>query len=180
SGTAMPPEQIKQLLRFTKNITLIEQIKQLLRFTKNITLIYDADQAGQKAALTITGRALDPTDKIKYQNSPDTPLFTKSKALFGLFQARNEISRADKVYLVEGQFDVLSFVQAGVANTVCGSGTAKVYLVEGQFDVLSFVQAGVANTVCGSGTAMPPEQIKQLLRFTKNITLIYDADQAGQ
>lgn len=86
----------------------------------------------------------------KYCNSENTELFSKGNAIFGLFQAKKEIGRQDKVYFVEGQFDVLSWVKAGIANTVCGSGTS---LSEGQ--------------------------IKMLLHFTTNITLVYDGDAAG-
>jgi DNA primase catalytic core len=98
-----------------------------------------------------TGRSLVPGEKSpKYLNTDDTPVFKKGSAVFGLYQARQAIGRMDKVYLVEGQFDVLSLVAAGVENTVCASGTA-----------------------------LTSEQIKMLMRFTSNISLIYDTDQAG-
>lgn len=97
-----------------------------------------------------TGRSIKPSDNVKYYNTGETPIFHKGNALFGLFQARQAIGQQDRVYFVEGQFDVLSFVRAGVRNTVCGSGTA-----------------------------LTPEQIKTIIRFTRNITLIYDCDEAG-
>ena len=55
----------------------------------------------------------------------------------------------------------------------------NVYLVEGQFDVLSMHASGVENTIAGSGTALTPEQVKLISRFTQNITLVYDPDDAG-
>lgn len=97
-----------------------------------------------------TGRDISGNTEVKYSNTRETELFHKGSAIFGLYQAKKEISTKDKVYLVEGQFDVLSFVKAGIGNTVCGSGTA-----------------------------FTSEQVKLLLRFTHNVTLIYDGDQAG-
>ena len=66
--------------------------------------------------------------------------------MYGLYQARRAIAKADRVYLVEGQMDVLSMHAAGIKNTVAGSGTA-----------------------------LTPEQIQLIGRFTRNITLIYDS-----
>lgn len=98
-----------------------------------------------------TGRILEATEKdAKYLNSKDTKLFSKGKALFGLYQAKQAIIKEDECYLVEGNFDVTSFHQAGIENTVCGSGTA--------FTI---------------------DQIRLIRRFTNNITIIYDGDIAG-
>lgn len=98
-----------------------------------------------------TGRIVHSVDKTaKYCNTGETLVFRKGSALFGLYQAKQAIGQQDKVYFVEGQFDVLSFVRAGIRNTICGSGTA-----------------------------LTEEQIKIVLRFSKNITLIYDKDEAG-
>ena len=96
-----------------------------------------------------TGRALDPAGNIKYLNTPETELFNKGSVLYGLFQAKAAIAKDNLVYLTEGQFDVLAMVQAGMENTVCGSGTA-----------------------------LTPAQIKLLKRFTQNVTLVYDNDSA--
>lgn len=99
-----------------------------------------------------TGRTIANDSKSsKYLNTSDTDVFKKGNALFGLYQAKQAIGQQDKVYFVEGQFDVLSFVRTGIRNTICGSGTA-----------------------------LTPEQIKTITRFTSNITLIYDKDEAGQ
>lgn len=97
-----------------------------------------------------TGRDLAKDSTVKYLNSPDTPLFSKGEVLFGLFQARKYISQLDKVYLVEGQFDVVAMYEAGYANTVCGSGTA-----------------------------LTVKQAQLIRKFTNNVTIIYDGDAAG-
>lgn len=97
-----------------------------------------------------TGRALGTDPQCKYLNSPETSLFHKGKTLFGIYQARPEISKADKCFLVEGQFDVLSFVQYSLPNTVCGSGTA-----------------------------LTQDQVRMIKKFTRNVTAIYDGDAAG-
>lgn len=98
-----------------------------------------------------SGRYLTPQENTgKYINTGDTPLFKKGEHVFGLFQARQSISKLDNVYLVEGQFDVTSLHKAGVTNTVAGSGTA-----------------------------LTPEQIQLIARFTRKVTLLYDSDKAG-
>ncbi len=97
-----------------------------------------------------TGRAIEKESDCKYLNSPDTELFQKGKVLFGIYQAKRDIAAQDKCYLVEGQFDVFSFVQTGFANTICGSGTA-------------FTQ----------------DQARLIKKLSRNVTLIYDGDSAG-
>ncbi len=86
----------------------------------------------------------------KYINSPETPIYNKSRNLYGLFQAR-EALRA-KEYAI---------------------------LVEGYADLISVYQAGIENIVASSGTALTEEQILLIGRYTKTITLVYDADSAG-
>jgi DNA primase len=86
----------------------------------------------------------------KYINSPESALYDKSNALYGLFQARQAIRVMDSCYLTEGYMDVIAMHQAGISNTVASSGTS---LTDGQ--------------------------IKLVGRFTKNITLLYDGDKAG-
>ncbi|MBN2805833.1 MAG: DNA primase [Prolixibacteraceae bacterium] len=97
------------------------------------------------------GRILvsDPK-QAKYLNSPESEIYHKSKVLYGIFYAKNAISRSDKCYLVEGYTDVLSMHQAGIENVVASSGTS-----------------------------LTVEQIRLIKRFTSNITIIYDGDQAG-
>jgi len=97
------------------------------------------------------GRILKTDVKTaKYLNSPESEIYHKSRVLYGIFQAKQEITRHDMCYLVEGYTDVLSFHQAGISNVVASSGTA-----------------------------LTPDQIRLIARFTKNITIIYDGDPAG-
>ncbi len=97
------------------------------------------------------GRILKEDKKIaKYLNSPESDIYHKGRVLYGIFQAKREISKTDKCYLVEGYTDVLSMHQAGVENVVASSGTA-----------------------------LTPDQIRMVKRFTPNITIIYDGDDAG-
>lgn len=96
-------------------------------------------------------RTLKSDKKIpKYLNSPETDVYHKSKVLYGLFQARNEVRNKDQCILVEGYTDVLSMHQAGITNTVASSGTS-----------------------------LTDEQIKMISRYTKNITVLFDGDEAG-
>jgi DNA primase len=97
------------------------------------------------------GRTLrNDKETAKYLNSPESEIYHKSRVLYGLFQAKKAI----------------------VNNERC-------YLVEGYTDVLSFQQAGIENVVSSSGTALTIEQIRLIKRFTPNITIIYDGDEAG-
>lgn len=101
--------------------------------------------------LAFGGRTMRSDKNIaKYVNSPESEIYKKSNELYGLYQAKNAISKRDKCIMVEGYFDVISMHQAGVENVVASSGTS---LTEGQ--------------------------IRLVGRFTNNITLIYDADAAG-
>lgn len=99
------------------------------------------------------GRVLDAATKgvaVKYQNSPESAIYSKRRELYGLFQAKQAIVKADQVYMVEGYTDVISMHQCGIENVVANSGTA-----------------------------LTKEQIHLLHRFTNNITLLYDGDEAG-
>jgi DNA primase len=97
------------------------------------------------------GRTLRSDKKTaKYFNSPESELYHKSDVLYGLYFAKTEISKTDKCYLVEGYTDVISFHLAGIENVVASSGTA---LTDGQ--------------------------IRKIKRFTPNITVVYDGDEAG-
>ncbi|HCR90875.1 MAG TPA: DNA primase [Prolixibacteraceae bacterium] len=97
------------------------------------------------------GRILkDDKKSAKYLNSPESEIYHKSRVLYGIFQAKRDITRLDKCYLVEGYTDVLSFHQAGIENVVASSGTA-----------------------------LTPDQIRLIRRFTPNVTIIYDGDAAG-
>ena len=99
------------------------------------------------------GRLLDSRTKgvaQKYVNSPDTEIFHKERELYGIFQAKKAIVKEDCVYMVEGYTDVISMHQCGVENVVANSGTA-----------------------------LSKYQINILHRFTNNIVLLYDGDEAG-
>ena len=101
--------------------------------------------------LGFSGRVLT-TEKqaAKYVNSPDSDIYNKSRILYGLFQARAAIAKADKCYLVEGNVDVISMHQSGVENTVASCGTS-----------------------------LTTEQIRLIKRYTSNVTVLYDGDKAG-
>lgn len=97
------------------------------------------------------GRIMVSNPKVgKYVNTPETEVYNKSKSLYGIFQAKNEIRRLDNALLVEGYTDVISFHQAGIKNAVASSGTS-----------------------------LTVEQVKLIKRFTENVTIIYDGDAAG-
>lgn len=97
------------------------------------------------------GRIMQSNPKAaKYVNSPESIIYSKSKELYGLYQAKSEINRKDRCFLVEGYADVISMVQAGVANVVASSGTS-----------------------------LTTGQIRLIHRFTNNITVLYDGDAAG-
>jgi DNA primase catalytic core len=98
-----------------------------------------------------TGRTIILGLKPKYSNTGETELFTKGNQIWGFYQARKEIARQDKVYLVEGQFDVISCYDNGLHNVVAFSGTA-----------------------------LTEQQRKTLYRMTHNVTLMFDGDEAGQ
>ena len=99
------------------------------------------------------GRVLDAATKgvaVKYLNSPESIIYSKRKELFGLFQARQAIRKADLCYLVEGYTDVMAMHQQGIENVVASSGTA-----------------------------LTTDQIRLIHRITSNITVIFDGDDAG-
>ncbi len=97
------------------------------------------------------GRTLKSDKNVaKYVNSPETDIYSKSKILYGIYQAKQSIVR----------------------NDVC-------YLVEGYTDVLSLYQAGIKNVVASSGTALTPDQVRLIRRYTPNVVILYDGDPAG-
>ena len=97
------------------------------------------------------GRTLKSDKTIpKYVNSKETEIYVKSRSLYGIYFAKNEISRQDKCILVEGYLDVLSMHQLGITNVVASSGTS-----------------------------LTVDQIRLIRKFTNNVTIIYDGDGAG-
>ena len=101
--------------------------------------------------LAFAGRILGKSDTApKYINSPETEIYKKSFVLYGLYQARQAMRKLDQCIIVEGYMDVISLHQAGIENVVASSGTA---LTEGQ--------------------------LQRIKRFTPNVLLLYDGDNAG-
>ena len=99
------------------------------------------------------GRTLlrEKSDKIaKYVNSKESEICVKSRSLYGLYFAKQEMARQDRCYLMEGYLDVLSMHQAGILNCVASCGTS-----------------------------LTEEQIRIIRRFTENVTILYDGDSAG-
>ena len=97
------------------------------------------------------GRTLKSDKKVpKYVNSPESPLYDKSRALYGIHMARNAIVREDRAILVEGYTDVMAMRQAGVEHVVASSGTA-----------------------------LTADQVRLLRRFSKRMTMLFDGDPAG-
>lgn len=97
------------------------------------------------------GRSLSEDKSIaKYINSPQTPVYDKSKTLYGIYQAKKSIMQRD----------------------VC-------FLVEGYLDVISLHKAGIENVVASSGTSLTTEQVKLIHRFTNKVVVLYDGDTAG-
>ncbi len=97
------------------------------------------------------GRILKKNEKTaKYLNSPESPIYHKSKVLYGIYFAKKSIVKHDKCYMVEGYTDVISMHQAGIENVVASSGTS-----------------------------LTENQISLVKRFTNNLTILYDGDAAG-
>ena len=88
--------------------------------------------------------------KAKYVNSPESDIYNKSKVLYGIYFSRNAIINKNNCFLVEGYTDVISLHQAGIENVVSSSGTS-----------------------------LTTDQIKLIKRYTSNITILYDGDEAG-
>jgi DNA primase len=101
--------------------------------------------------LGFAGRILKTDEKTaKYLNSPESEIYHKSDILYGLFLARQPILKNDKCFLVEGYTDVISLHQSGIENVVASSGTS-----------------------------LTINQIRLIKRFTHNVTILYDGDEAG-
>jgi DNA primase len=101
--------------------------------------------------VAFSGRALPGADGPKYKNSAESPIYSKSRVLYGLNWAKADI------------------VQAG-----------EVVVCEGSTDVIGFFLAGVPRAVAGWGTAITEDQVRTLKNFARRVVLAYDADTAGQ
>ena len=100
--------------------------------------------------IAFSGRTLRSDNPAKYVNSPDTPIYTKSNILFGIWFAKSEIAKQDKCIVVEGNVDLVMLHQLGIRNVVAPCGT-------------SFTE----------------QQIRLIRKFTDNVTLMFDGDGAG-
>ena len=103
------------------------------------------------SVIAFGGRAVDRDQQPKYLNSPETPIYSKSRTLYGVNLSKNAIRQRKFAILVEGYFDF-----------------AQVY------------QAGFQAVVASCGTALTPQQAQQLRRFTTKVVLSFDPDAAGQ
>jgi DNA primase len=116
---------------------------------RNRLMIPIRDETGRMAGFG--ARVVDPDDMPKFLNSPDTPVFSKGRLLYGLDRARQSIRKADQVVIVEGYLDVMALHQAGFENVVSPMGTA-----------------------------LTEDQLRLLKRSTRRIVLALDSDSAGQ
>lgn len=129
-------------------LTIIREDKKFDRF-KGRVMFPIHNLSGQ--VIGFGGRTLSNDKKqAKYLNSPESDLYHKSKVLYGISFARNEMVKEDNCFLVEGYTDVISL-----------------------FD------SGIENVVASSGTSLTTDQIKLIKRFTNNVTVLYDGDFAG-
>jgi len=107
------------------------------------------NQSGK--VLGFGARILKTNDKApKYINTPENEIYIKSKILYGAYQARQAIDKADECLLVEGYTDVVSLHQAGIENVVASGGTS-----------------------------LTPDQLRLVKKYTNNLTIVYDGDAAG-
>jgi DNA primase len=116
---------------------------------RNRIMIPIRDENGKMAGFG--ARIVDPNDVPKFLNSPETPIFSKGRLLYGLDRARKPIRVADQAVIVEGYFDVIALHQAGYENVVSPMGTA-----------------------------LTEDQLRLLKRFSRRIVLALDPDTAGQ
>lgn len=116
---------------------------------RNRIMIPIRDENGRMAGFG--ARIVDPTDIPKFLNSPETPVFTKGRILYGLDRARKPIRAADQAVIVEGYLDVIALHQAGYENVVSPMGTA-----------------------------LTEDQLRLLKRLSRRIVLALDPDTAGQ
>lgn len=127
--------------------TLIQEIKD--KFAKRVMFPIHNEKG---KVIAFSGRILPGNDYgPKYLNSPETPIFHKRNAIFGLYHAKNEIRKANLCILCEGQIDMISTYMAGVRNIVAPQGTA-----------------------------LTEDQLNLIKKYTENLLLIFDTDSAGQ
>ncbi len=100
--------------------------------------------------IAFSGRTLKTDSPAKYVNSPESEIYVKSRSLLGIYQAKAQVSRLDKCFLVEGNIDVITVHQLGIQNVVASCGTS-----------------------------LTSEQVRLIHKFTPNLTIMYDGDNAG-
>lgn len=100
--------------------------------------------------IAFSGRTLKTDSPAKYVNSPESEIYVKSRSLLGIYQAKSQVSRLDKCFLVEGNIDVITLHQLGIQNVVASCGTS-----------------------------LTSEQVRLIHKFTPNLTIMYDGDNAG-
>ena len=126
-------------------------VKEEKRFDRFKGRVMFPIQSMSGRVLGFGGRILTSDKKAaKYLNSPESDIYQKSKILYGLYHAKQSIAKLDNCYLVEGYTDVIQFHQTGIKNVVSSSGTA-----------------------------LTSDQIRLINRLTKNITVLFDGDEAG-
>ncbi|GAB7140450.1 hypothetical protein RsTz2092_03990 [Deferribacterales bacterium RsTz2092] len=103
------------------------------------------------ACIAFSGRSMNPNDKAKYKNSPETPIFSKRRELFNLHNAKDVMKKSERCFIVEGYFDAIRMVSAGYGETVAIMGTA-----------------------------FTAQQVVQLKRYVQEYNIILDGDEAGQ
>lgn len=129
-------------------LTIVKDDKKFDRFKGRVMFPI---QSMSGRVLGFGGRILTNDKKAaKYLNSPESEIYHKSKVLYGIFHAKQEIAKKDNCFLVEGYTDVIQMHQAGITNVVASSGTA-----------------------------LTTDQIRLVNRLTKNITMLFDGDAAG-
>jgi len=129
-------------------LTIVRETKKFDRF-KGRVIFPIHSMSGR--ILGFGGRTLKSDKNVaKYVNSPESIIYHKSKILYGIYQAKQNIAKEDNCYLVEGYTDVISLYQAGIENVVASSGTA-----------------------------LTSDQIRLVNRLTTNITVLFDGDAAG-
>jgi DNA primase len=153
-GYAPAGRGFAEYLRFKKRSLTDAQEAGLMRrdgtdFFAERLVIPIRDERGQ--TLAFTARTVRQDEQRKYINSPETPAYIKGRVVYGLDLARDAIARQGNAVLMEGQFDVI---------------TAH--------------QLGVANAIASSGTALTDEQVRLLKRFTDELLLVFDSDRAGR
>ena len=169
AGLAIRRDGLLKMLR-DLGYSEAEMIKAVLAIRRDKGTVYDRfrhrlmipirDERGR--VVGFGGRALDPQDKVKYINSPQTPLFNKSQILFGLDSGKRAIRDMGMVVIVEGYLDVIQAHQAGYRNVVAQMGTAM-------------TAAQVKQVM------MTEDQVRQVApRYTRKIVIALDADEAGR